>query len=654
MLKHLIDLSFDQKMTKFGYETVMDRYLQKGETSPQHAFLRAATAFASNPEHAERMFNYIRNQWYGCSSPSLSNAPTRTKWGDNHENNMSADCFESVAGPLPISCFTGYVPDSRVGLADHYQEILWFLSNGGGYQASWSAIRPMDATTSTGNKTGGMVSFYHATDALTPATHQGSNRRGVYGGEVRCDHVEVEEFALSRKMSGDTNRRSRNVFQTISITDAFMEAVLADSSWDLVDHLGLVQKTVQARYLWELFLDAAAETGCPFLHFIDTSNRYLPEVQKKLGLKVNNVNICTEITLANNVERTAVCCLGSVNFFTYDQWKGNKQFIADCIEYLDNILEYFIQNAIFACTKDLDWQGILTTIHNNTNLSTAKAETLLKDLVQSHIMGYKKAVFSAKSERAVGLGGMGLGSYFLDHDIYYDSREAIETTDRIYAFIKESATEASRNLGITRGEPSDMRGTGLRNSHLLAIAPTATNSTISATSISKYSNVGGLTPALEARYEMTYAQKTKSGRFEVVEQKLLTVLDEYGQNTEHVLQSIRDNKGSVQHLTFLSDHHKRLLKTAREIDQRWIVEVAAAAQQYVCQAISLNLDFEQGAPRKYVNAVHFHMWKKGLKSRYYIRMPAIKTANVFAKNHEQVQTINYDAEDMFSGCLGCQ
>lgn len=652
MLEHIIDLSRDSNMTQFGRETVMDRYLQKGETSPQHAFHRAATAFASNPAHAERMYEYISKQWYGCSSPSLSNAPVRTQFKDHHEANMSTECFESVKGAQPISCFTGYVPDSRIGIADHYQEILWFLSNGGGYQASWSALRPMDAMTSLGNKTGGMVSFFHVTDGLTPATHQGSNRRGVYGGEIRCDHVEVEEFALSRKMSGDANRRSRNVFQTISITDAFMKAVLADESWDLTDHVGVVHKTVSARYLWELFLDAAAEAGCPFLHFIDTSNRHLPEVQKKLGLKVNNVNICTEITLANNVERTAVCCLGSVNLFKYDEWKNDSRFIQDCIEYLDNIIEYFIQNAIYACTKDFDWDKLRDTIRDAMPMPENKVEDMAKAIVESQIMGYRKAVFSAKSERALGLGAMGLGSYFLDHDINYDSREALTKTDEMFKFIKESAVMATERLGHTRGVPDDMKGTGRRNSHLLAVAPTATNSTISATAIPGKGMIGGLTPALEARFEMTYTQKTKSGRFDVIEQKLLSILENHGQATEHVIQSIRDNKGSVQHLTFLSDAERKLLRTAREINQKAIVEVAAVAQQYVCQAISINLDFPQQAPRAYVNAVHIHMWVKGIKSRYYIRMPAIKTANVFAKNHVQVETIDYT--DLFSDCLGCQ
>lgn len=291
------DYSKDGLLTKFGYETVTDRYLRGKEKSPQDGFARSALAFATNLAHAERMYSYISDQYYGLSSPSLSNAPVRIKFEKDFKKNFDKSCFESVEGAMPISCFTGYVPDSRYGIAEHYSEILWYLSNGGGYQAAWSDLRPMNAITSLGNKTGGMVSFYHVTDALTPATHQGSNRRGVYGGEVRCDHPEIEEFVKSRQDGGDPNRRSHNVFQTISITNKFMRQVLKDGKWHLKDHLGNITKTIRARYLWELINELAAETGGPFIHFIDQSNRHLPEAQKKLGLKVNNVNICTEITL---------------------------------------------------------------------------------------------------------------------------------------------------------------------------------------------------------------------------------------------------------------------------------------------------------------------------------------------------------------------
>lgn len=645
----------DELMTKFGSETVKDRYLRKGETSPQDGFVRSATAFATDLAHAQRMYGYISNQWWGLSSPTLSNAPVRTKFNEEFYKNFDKECFETTEGPQPISCFTGYVPDSRYGIGEHYQEVLWYLSNGGGYQASWSALRPMNATTSLGSKTGGMVAFYHVTDALTPATHQGANRRGVYGGEVRCDHVEVEEFCVSRRDGGDPNRKSHNVFQTITITNKFMKQVLKDGNWHLKDHLGNVVKTVRARYLWELFLDTAAETGCPFLHFVDQSNRHLPEAQKKLGLQVNNVNICTEITLPNNEERTAVCCLGSVNLLHYDAWKHDPQFIPDVVEFLDNVLEYYIQNAIYSCTRDLNRDPIAQTIREHIPaIDDALLEKLVHALITNHIMAVKKSVFSAKRERAIGIGAMGFGSYLLEHEIPYDDRKALGLIDTMIGHVKREATKASKALAVIRGEAPDMLGTGMRNSHLMAIAPTATNSTINAKRVEGTDLSGGLTPALEPRYEMAYTQKTKSGRFTVIEPKLIEVLRKYDQYNNEVIDSIFDNLGSVQHLEFLTDRERNYLRTAREYNQKNVVEVAGVAQEHICQAISLNLDFHQGADRTYVNAVHLHLWRKGLKSRYYIRMPAVASANVFAKKYEQKITINYDAADLFAGCEGCQ
>ena len=648
------DYSKDELMTKFGAETVKDRYLRNKETSPQDGFARSATAFATDLAHAQRMYGYISNQWWGLSSPTLSNAPVRLIFDQGVQNFMK-HCFDTTEGPQPISCFTGYVPDSRYGLAEHYSEILWYLSNGGGYQAAWSDVRPINATTSLGSKTGGTVAFYHVSDALTPATHQGANRRGVYGGELRCDHAEVEEFCVSRRDGGDANRKSHNVFQTITITNKFMKQVLKDGKWHLKDHLGNITKTVHARYLWELFLDTAAEVGCPFLHFVDQSNRHLPETQKKLGLKVNNVNICTEITLANNEERTAVCCLGSVNLLHYDQWKHDPQFIPDVVEFLDNVLEYYIHNAIYSCTRDLKRDPIAQTILRFIpDIDTGTLEKLVHALITEHIMAVKKSVYSAKQERAIGIGAMGFGSYLLEKEIAYDDRKARVLIDEMIGHVKSQAVKASQALARIRGEAPDMVGTGMRNSHLMAIAPTATNSTINAKRVEGTDLSGGLTPALEPRYEMVYTQKTKSGRFTVIEPKLIEVLRKYGKYTDEVIESIFDNLGSVQHLDFLTDHERSYLRTARQYNQKHVVEVAAVAQQHICQAISLNLDFEQGANRAYVNAVHLHLWRKGLKSRYYVRMPAVASANVFAKKYESKITINFDAADLFAGCEGCQ
>lgn len=640
-----LDYSRDDLLTEFGKQTLTDRYLMKGEKSPQEIFNRTSSAFASNQEHAERMYFYASNQWLGYASPVLSNAPIRVKFCKDFKENFSKECFESVLGALPISCFTGTVGDSREDISNHYAEMLWLASNGGGYAANWGDLRPLNSTTSTGSKTGGLIPFYHVTDGMIVATHQGNNRRGVYGGWIRDDHPEIVQFCESRKMSGDPNKRSRNVFQGVNVSDEFMYAVLADAPWPLKDHHGNVVKILKARYLWELMLETPFETGCPFLHFTSTSYRALPETQKALGLKVNNLNICTEITLANDRNRTAVCCLSSVNMAKYDEWKDHPTFIADLIEFLDNVLEYFIQNAIYSCTKDFEWDKLEEVLAESLpNESIDFIRALAKQIVEKRFMGMRKAVYSASQERAVGLGMMGLDSYFKQQEIAYESREALDITYMATKAIKEQAVKASLKLGTERGEAPDMIGTGRRNSHLLAIAPTATNSTIA----------GGVTPALEPRFENIYVQKTKSGTFEVVEPYLVKVLDKYDLNTIEVRKSIIDANGSVQHLKQLNDKERKILRTAFEVDQMWIVEHAAAAQPSVCQAISVNLFFIPGVPRKYVNAVHLQMWKRGLKSRYYVRIKALKSGDAFADVIEKTQTINYERPELFTQCLACE
>lgn len=649
LLSEHIDYTADHHMIEAGRETVKDRYLVQQEKSPQDAYMRCATAFATNKEHALRMYTYFKKHWAGPASPVLANAPVRIKFLDDCVRNMTHECFESVYGPLPISCYTGYVPDSRVGIADHYMEMLWIASNGGGYASDWSPLRPGGAGTSTGGVSGGLVPFYHVTDSLVTAAHQGSNRRAVYGGNIRCDHPEVVEFCESRKMSGDPNKRSRNVFQAIKITDKFMRAVLKDKHWDLKDHKGIVRDTVKARYLWELIMELPFETGCPFLVFEDTCRRFLPEEQKALGLDFNNVNICTEITLANNEERTAVCCLSSVNMATYNEWKGNRQFIKDMVEFLDNVLEYFIQNALYSCTKDYDWDKLKDTLRSSLSGSgVTPTETMLdviaKNLVEVNIMGLRKAVFSAKQERAIGLGTMGWDSYFKVCDLPYESREALDITYNATSWIKEVALEATYALGALRGPAPDMMKSGRRNSHLLADAPTATNSLI----------CGGVTPSREPRFQNIYPQQTTSATFEIIEPYLLKCLEKYGKNNAAVIKSIVDNDGSVQHLDFLSDHEKKVLRTAFEVDQMWIVEHVAAAQKFVCQAISTNLFFQPGVPRKYVNAVHFMMWKKGCKSRYYVRTKGLASSNAFAVTNEMKDLIDYDRPELFTQCLSCE
>lgn len=637
-------------MIPAGAETVKDRYLVQNEKSPQDAYMRCATAFASNEAHALRMYSYFKKHWAGPASPVLANAPVRIKFFENMAKNFSHLAYESVYGPLPISCYTGYVPDSRVGIADHLTESLWIASNGGGYAAYWGDLRPEGSVTSTGGKSGGLVPFFHVEDSMVTAAHQGSNRRAVYGGNIRCDHPEVVEFIESRKMSGDPNKRSRNIFQAILVSDKFMHAVLDDADWHLVDHKGVTKEIISARYLWELMLELPFETGCPFLVFEDTCRRFLPEEQKALGLDFHNVNICTEITLANNEERTAVCCLSSYNMSTYNEWKGNRQFIKDMVEFLDNVLEYFIQNAIWSCTKDFAWEELAQTLREShyeatgIMLEDSQVQAICINLVEKRFMGLRKAVYSAKQERAIGLGSMGWDSYFKLCDLPYESREALDITYNVTKWVKEVALEATYELGAKRGPAPDMQTSGRRNSHLLADAPTATNSLI----------CGGVTPSREPRFQNVYAQQTTSGTFQIIEPYLLKCLEKYGKNNAAVIKSIVDNEGSVQHLDFLNAHEKKVLRTAFEVDQMWIVEHVACAQKDVCQAISTNLFMKPGVPRSYVNAVHFQMWKKGCKTRYYIRTMALASSNAFAKAEKSADTIDYNRADIFTACLSCE
>ena len=859
LLSEHIDYDADKHMVEAGKVTVIDRYLIEGETSPQHAYMRCASAFATDKQHALRMYSYMKRQWFGPASPVLANAPVRIKYFEDFERNFSHEAFVSVYGPLPISCYTGYVPDSRVGIAEHYQEMLWIASNGGGYASDWSPLRQGGAVTSTGGVSGGLVPFFHVTDSLVTAAHQGSNRRAVYGGNIRCDHPEVIEFIESRKMSGDPNKRSRNVFQALKCSDKFMYAVLQNKPWDLVDNKGKVVETIQARDLWELAMELMFETGGPFIVFEDTCKRMLPEEQKELGLDFNNVNICcmasdqrvvtdlglvtvaelyasqyapklagrgvisqgtpmllprpnapmvkvltsegyshkvtpdhriwvvgkgwveaqdiqpndkielqtqslfgtehnpkafeqgqsfdgtylpdylwkadketitnfisglfeasvgnaiqgdikalediqiliqnagkhsavitgtslrlvdrlteatfvglevlpnedaycltvdsedhawtvqgmithnTEITLANNEERTAVCCLSSYNMLKHDEWKDNEQFIFDCVEFLDNVLEYFIQNALYSCTKDFDWSGLHEVLKDF--VAEDQLDDAMKTLVEKRFMGLRKAVHSAKSERAIGLGSMGWDSYFKTKMLPYESTEALDITYTVTKWVKETAVKASYHLGAQRGHAPDMFRSKRRNSHLLACAPTATNSLI----------CGGVTPSREPRFQNIYPQQCTSATFQMVEPELAKVLDKYNKNTYEVRKSIEDMDGSVQHLDFLDDLEKKVFRTAYEVDQLWIVEHVAAAQQFVCQAISTNLFFRPDVPRKYVNAVHFQMWKKGCKSRYYIRSKALATSNALAKKVDSsIMTIDYNRADIFQVCLSCE
>ena len=583
-----IDLSRDSKLTAFGIATLKDRYLTDDETSPQHAFARAASAFADDAAHAQRLYDYASNLWFMFSTPILSNGGTQRG--------------------MPISCFLNYVPDSRAGLTDHYTENAWLSSLGGGIGGYWGAIRSNGINTSGGSRSSGAIPFLKVVDSEVLAFAQGVTRRASYAAYMDISHPEVEEFLEMRKPSGgDANRRCLNLHHGVNVTDKFMQLIMDVASgkvekddWQLIDpHSQKVVKVVSARELWQKLLELRVQTGEPYIHFIDTTNKALPESQKALGLKVHQSNLCSEITLPTNDERTAVCCLSSVNLATYDEWKDDPLFIEDLVRFLDNVLDHFIRNA----PKDI-----------------------------------AKAVFSASQERSIGLGAMGFHAYLQKHGIPFDGVMGQVANKQIFKHIKESAVAASKQLAEERGECPDGKGTGMRNMHLLAIAPNASSSII----------CGDTSPSIEPYRANAYTQKTKTGSFLVKNPYLKRLLETKGQDTDAVWSSIITNSGSVAHLECLDEYEKEVFKTALEIDQRWIVDLAGERQPYICQSQSVNLFFPATVDIPTLHHIHMRAWVKGLKSLYYLRSEAVKRADVVSHKVAREALNDYDT------CLACE
>ena len=583
-----IDLSRDSKLTAFGIATLKDRYLTDDETSPQHAFARAASAFADDAAHAQRLYDYASNLWFMFSTPILSNGGTQRG--------------------MPISCFLNYVPDSRAGLTDHYTENAWLSSLGGGIGGYWGAIRSNGISTSGGSRSSGSIPFLKVVDSEVLAFAQGVTRRASYAAYMDISHPEIEEFLEMRKPSGgDANRRCLNLHHGVNVTDKFMQLIMDVASgkvekddWQLIDpHSQKVVKVVSARELWQKLLELRVQTGEPYIHFIDTTNKALPESQKALGLKVHQSNLCSEITLPTNEERTAVCCLSSVNLATYDEWKDDPLFIEDLVRFLDNVLDHFIRNA----PKDI-----------------------------------AKAVFSASQERSIGLGAMGFHAYLQKHGIPFDGVMGQVANKQIFKHIKESAVAASKQLAEERGECPDGKGTGMRNMHLLAIAPNASSSII----------CGDTSPSIEPYRANAYTQKTKTGSFLVKNPYLKRLLETKGQDTDAVWSSIITNSGSVAHLECLDEYEKEVFKTALEIDQRWIVDLAGERQPYICQAQSVNLFFPATVDIPTLHHIHMRAWVKGLKSLYYLRSEAVKRADVVSHKVAREALNDYDT------CLACE
>ena len=557
----------DKYLSEFSIKTLNDRYMLEGEVSPQEAFARAAKAFSDDEDHAQRLYNYASKLWFMFSTPVLSNGGTKRG--------------------MPISCFLNHVEDSRGGITSHYTENAFLSSVGGGIGGNWSKVRGVGSSTSNGSESTGVIPFLKVVDGEMLAFSQGITRRGSYAAYLDISHPEVEEFLDIRKPTGgDINRKSINLHHAIVITDDFMRLIEGatrekdfNDDWDLIDpHTGKVVKTVPAKTLWVKLIQNRVETGEPYIMFKDTVDKGLPEFQHKLGLEVHHSNLCSEITLATDENRTAVCCLSSVNLEEYDEWKNDDLFIPDLIRMLDNVLDHFIHNAP-------------PELH--------------------------RAVYSAKQERSLGLGAMGFHAYLQRHSIPFESVIAKIRNKNMFREIKEKANEATKLLAKERGECPDAVGHGVRNSHLLAIAPNASSSII----------CGNTSPSIEPYRANAFVQKTKTGSSLLKNEYLEHCLDEIGMNTEDIWQNIIIHDGSVQHLDFLDQDTKDIFKTGVEMDQRWLVEFAADRQEYICQSQSLNLFFPANVSKQELHAVHIMAWKKGVKTLYYLRSEAIKRAD---------------------------
>tara|TARA_S200002703_G_scaffold55446_2_gene48052 strand:- start:732 stop:2315 length:1584 start_codon:yes stop_codon:yes gene_type:complete len=510
----------------------------------------------------------------------------------------------------PISCFLNYVEDSRGGITDHYTENAWLSSAGGGVGGCWSNIRPVGAKTSNGSESTGVIPFMKVVDAEMLAFSQGVTRRGSYAAYLHVSHPEIEEFLDVRKPTGgDINRKSTNLHHAVVVPDKFMRLIAQatqepgfDDSWPLVDpHTGVTVKTVPAKALWVKMLQNRVETGEPYLMFEDAVNNALPEYQRNLGLKVHQSNLCSEITLPTNQDRTAVCCLSSVNLEEYDSWCNNDQFIPDLVRMLDNVLTYFIDNAPDALAK---------------------------------------AKYSAMRERSIGLGAMGFHAYLQRHNIAFEGAMAKGFNMRAFSHIKSEAEKATRQLAEERGECPDAKGYGVRNAHLLAIAPNASSSIICANT----------SPSIEPYLANAFVQKTKSGTSLLKNEYLEHHLEEIGMNTDEVWKSITTNNGSVQHLDFLDDYTKDVFKTAIEIDQKWVIEFAADRQQHICQSQSVNVFFPANVSKQELHNIHMMAWARGMKTLYYARSLAMKRAEVVSDEALRDYVFDFDDE----GCLACE
>jgi len=584
-----IDSSRDSLFDELGLKRMRESYMMESEQSPQERFAYVSNAFASNQDHAQRLYDYSSKHWLSYSTPILSFG--RSKRG------------------LPISCFLPYLHDSAEGLVDCLSEVNWLSMLGGGVGIGLG-IRSAD------DKSVGIMPHLRTYDASSLAYRQGHTRRGSYAAYLDVSHPDILLFLEMRKPTGDPNMRALNLHHGINITDDFMHIIekcmldpAADDSWQLKDpHDHTVREVVSAKELWQRILETRMMTGEPYLHFIDHSNKAMPEFQKKLGLSIKQSNLCSEIILPTDKKRTAVCCLSSVNLEYYDEWKNNKLFLRDVAEMLDNVLEYFIS-------------------HAPSSISRAK--------------------YSASRERSIGIGALGWHAYLQKNNLSWESALAVSANHKIFKHIKKKLDEANLELGTERGEAPDAVGTGRRFSHTQAIAPNASSSIL----------MNNTSPSIEPYRANAYRQDTLSGAYlnknRFLEKLLKTKVKE--EELQDVWSSIMANDGSVAHLDILTDEEKAVFKTAMEIDQRWLVQHAADRQQYIDQAQSLNVFFRPDSDVKYVHAVHFMAWRLQLKTMYYCRSEKIGKADKVFKKIEREIIKEIDLRSLAEGeeCLAC-
>ena len=599
----VIDRRQDELLTAFGKATLTDRYLMPEEEF-QDLFARVAMHYGDDSEHAQRIYNYMSRHWFMPSTPVLSNGGT--------------------SRGLPISCFLNEATDSLEGIVGLWNENVWLAARGGGIGSYWGNLRSIGERVGHNGKTSGVIPFIRVMDSLTLAISQGSLRRGSAAVYLPLSHPEIEEFVeLRRPTGGDPNRKALNLHHGVLVPDAFMRAVEADGEWALTGPKdGSVLRKISARSLWIRILTSRIETGEPYLINIDHVNKALPEHQKLGGLEVKTSNLCSEITLPTGIDRfgedrTAVCCLSSLNLEKYQEWEGEPGFIEDIMRFLDNVLQDFIDNA----PED-----------------------------------FSRAKYSAIRERSVGLGVMGFHSFLQANMIPFEGAMAKVWNNRMFKHIRAEADAASKMLAEERGACPDAEDFGFteRFSNKLSVAPTASISII----------CGGASPGIEPAAANSFTHKTLSGSFNVRNPYLKAMLEEKGKDTDEIWSSITTSEGSVQHLDFLTEDEKAVFRTAFEIDQRWIIEHAGDRSDAICQSQSINLFLPADIHKRDLHQLHYQAWKKGVKSLYYCRSKSIQRAEVVANKDDAQFTVPYmgkvnggdqPAEPIdYEECLACQ